>query len=286
MIENDDEFWKVALEADPAVAKERLMGEDDADFDDGLHDGGKIIAYRLPTTDIVLNLESLAATDGIWSPLGADAWYASALLASMLLTNECSIWQTRNDLGDFVVLELGSGAVGLSGLACAVALGRRKEGKARCKVILTDNDLPVLEKLRSNVSRNEEAVLSISDQTMEISVQHLDWNDGCDESLIAAVDLVLGSELVYTEETAIACCNLLESLLNTKCGMDIWIVQVTDRYGWLDIVVPRLESVKGVSILPVPISADAHKLASSMMPMGGAMDRYAYGAFCISNKGA
>jgi predicted nicotinamide N-methyase len=284
MIGEDDDFWLIALEADSSAEKERLIEVED---DECLPDGVKSVAYPLPTTDIVLHLESLGAAVGVWSPLGADAWYASALLTGMLLTNEVNILSTRNETAHLVVLELGSGAVGLSGLACAVALGRKKEFTSKCKVILTDKDPPVLEKLRWNVTRNKETILSSnSDIKMEISVQHLDWNDGCDETIRDSVDLVIGSELVYSQETAMACSKLLEDLLTNKKCIHIWVVQVTDRYGWLDIVVPRLEAVKGVSVVALPISSDAHDLASSMLSTGGTLDRNAFGAFCISNKAA
>jgi predicted nicotinamide N-methyase len=284
MIEEDDDFWIIALEADSTADKERLNEDDD---DECFQDGGKCVAYRLPTTDILLHLESLGATVGAWSPLGADAWYASALLTGMLLTNEVNILSTRNEKAQLVVLELGSGAVGLSGLACAVAFGRKKEFTSKCKVNLTDRNPPVVEQLRWNVMRNQEMIHSSnSDIKMDISVQHLDWNDGCDETIRDSVDLVIGSELVYTQVTAMACYKLLEDLLTNKKGRHIWVVQVADRYGWLDIVVPRLEAVKGVSVVAAPISSDAHDLASSMISTGRPLDRHAFRAFCVSNKAA
>ncbi|KAL3934143.1 MAG: hypothetical protein SGBAC_010074 [Bacillariaceae sp.] len=302
--EEDDDFWKIALEEEPASNREKNgVWDDDDDDDDGNEsdsgaiDGFKPVAYRLPTTNVTLHLESLPAADGVWSPLGADAWYASAILASMVLTNNVPkilLPSTKT------VLELGSGAVGLSGLACAVAMmmtsfPRQEEenmdGSRSRRIILTDNDPPVLEKLKWNTKRNQDAILAASTSSkpidLDIKVQHLDWNEKCDESFRNSIDLVIGSELVYTQETGEACSRMLEELLlnnssssssnnNNNNNIDIWVVQVTDRYGWLDVVVPHLESLKGISVDSVPISSDTHALAATMIPMGGTLDRHAY----------
>eukprot|EP00980_Cylindrotheca_fusiformis_P014862 scaffold4056_cov115-Cylindrotheca_fusiformis.AAC.6 len=276
MAEDEDAFWKIELETNSINDRELLINDED----DCVPDVGKTVAYRLPSTNIELHLESLPAADGVWSPLGADAWYASALLASMLLTGEIDIPQ--NQKRDSVLLELGSGAVGLAGLACAVVMGRKKGVASRCKIILTDNIPSVLETLQSNVSRNQGALLLSSDfeQKVEVEVQHFDWNDGC--NMIGAADFVFGSELVYTHETAMACCKVMEEFLNTYPNIRIWVIQITDRYGWLDIVVPQLESLKGVSVATVPIPSDVHDLASTMIARGRTLDREAYGAFFIS----
>ncbi|CAJ1942466.1 unnamed protein product [Cylindrotheca closterium] len=284
---DDDDFWKIALEEEPTSNREKngAWGDDDDSNGDDTIDGSKPVAYRLPTTQVTLHLESLAASNGIWSPLGADAWYASALLASMVLTNKIPMLPSTK-----TVLELGSGAVGLSGLACAVAMARKENMDDHHRIILSDNDPPVLERLKLNAERNLDAILSSAstpDALLDIQVQHLDWNEECDESspFRNSIDLVIGSELVYTQETAEACSKLLKQLLlNNNQRVDIWVVQVTDRYGWLDVVVPRLKSLQHVSVVSVPISSDTHELAASMIPTGGILDRYAYGAFHIQRQ--
>lgn len=284
-VQEDDDFWKIALEDEPASNRNKNgIWDDDSDDDVGV--SRKPVAYRLPTTDhTTLHLESLAASDGVWSPLGADAWYASALLATMVLTNDIPILLPSTKS----VLELGSGAVGLSGLACAFAMARKEKMEGRHKVILTDNDPPVLEKLKLNAERNQDRILLSSDANkrrvdLDIVVQRLDWNEECDESFRHSIDLVIGSELVYTQETGEACSRMLEGLLKNSPHVDIWVVQVTDRYGWLDIVVPHLQSLEDVSVVSVPISSDTHTLASSLIPMGGTLDRHAYGAFRIHKR--
>jgi hypothetical protein len=296
--------------------------------------------YRLPnttttttTTVVTLELQPLplmaaAATanttddddDGsnnIWnnSPLGSEAWYASALLTCLLLQvvedDDSSILGPlllpHNDDNDddddndpFVVLELGSGAVGLSGLACAVALQQqqRRRRRRQWKVVLTDNDPLVLEQLRKNVERNLPNLLlssandddddnSSSGQQQHILVEHLDWGSNNDPLWKNMhVDLVIGSELVYTQETAQACSDILLRLLRENSNnIQIWIVQVTDRFGWMDFVIPTLEASGTARVQTFqPISAEIHDLAATLIPMGGTLDRHAYGAFCITRK--
>jgi hypothetical protein len=72
-------------------------------------------------------------------------------------------------------------------------------------------------------------------------------------------------------------------LLQQYPDIEIWIVQVADRYGWWDIVVPTLHH-NDICVETIPIVPEIHQMAMRMVPMGGALDRHAYGAFCISNK--
>jgi predicted nicotinamide N-methyase len=374
---------------------------------------GKITKYQLPITNnntdddgrggrrIVLELAPLPPMDGIWTPVGADAWYSSALLASMILqqpeqhpsplkkkrdneanahyhdyeqphdndpsnttknsTEEWSILPsipptaTSDDISScnhphlppqqnrpFRVLELGSGAMGLSGLACAAALSLRPNAFPSWTVVLTDNDPDILHQLKINVKSNvsiltttttvsttittqssnnddggvdavehTNATDTIYDgtiQTKKILVEALDWsndnmsqqqhhddneNENSDSVLSsqATIDLVIGSELVYTSETAHALVKILFRLLDDNPYIQIWIVQVIDRYGWSEIVLPTLLQAQSshnntkhkIHIQSIPISWTIHDMASSMIPMGGTLDRHAYGAFCITN---
>jgi predicted nicotinamide N-methyase len=281
MSDEGDDFWRIALDS----AEERreifkpVDDEDDQDLRALVIKTHKPFPYHLPIMNITLNLTSLAATEGVWSPLGADAWYASALLTNMLLTNN-NIFPEATYSNSLTVLELGSGAVGLSGMACAVALNLSKTYE-NCKVVLTDNDAPVLETLRWNVERNQKTITETGN--VEVCVQHLDWNDDCSDDFRDSIDLVIGSELVYTKETALACFSLLEQLLENKKFTEVWVVQVTDRFGWLDIVLPKLKAI-GAHIREIPISCHVHDLACAMISMGDAIDREAYGGFCISRK--
>ena len=288
MPQDNDDFWNIALSEESVKDASFQSQDEDVDDEEDYYDSkensavAKFTKYHLPTTDVTLRLQSLPSTDGVWSPLGADAWYASALLASLLLTTT-TIEDDNKDNNDCVVLELGSGAVGLSGLACAVALANQmKKSMTKAKVILTDNDATVLKALQRNVETNREAILALCD-TVQVEVQHLDWKDGFHSLGSSPLDLVIGSELVYTKDTAIALCHLLEELLmdNNHQRLKICVVQVTDRFGWLDIVLPHLESIDGVIIRSESISSDIHDLACTMIPMGGTLDRHAYGAVWI-----
>jgi hypothetical protein len=121
--------------------------EDDSDKD-GDEDSARINFYRLPTTNITLQVlhlqtQPFPATDGIWSPVGAAAWYSSALLATILLVEDDETGSIfPKHCSRPVILELGSGAVPLSGSACAIALGRHFE---QATVLLADNNPPVLD---------------------------------------------------------------------------------------------------------------------------------------------
>jgi predicted nicotinamide N-methyase len=322
----DDEFWVIAMDdhsssLEPLRREEEEAVENDEDLWQQLEESEspKRLRYRLPHTcpSITLELQPLAATDGVWSPVGADAWYASALLASLLLTttsrteheaplpgltiaNVISNIHNNVDMDPLVVLELGSGAVGLSGLACVAALQQHQHLQHSAhswKMILTDNDPPVLEQLKKNVAQNLPKLLPTREDfesKNKILVHHLDWADDdkdISELLLLGeqedIRLVIGSELVYTEATARACTQLLLRLLQRHPRIQIWVVQVTDRYGWTEIVIPTLEQQQqqcATVVRSVPISSEIHDLAATMIPMGGTLDRHAYGAFCISNK--
>jgi hypothetical protein len=276
-IENDlDSFWKIAL--DDSTSEGPWRAENDSDKD-GDEDSARINFYRLPTTNITLQAQPLPATDGIWSPVGAAAWYSSALLAIILLMEDKETGSIfPKHCSKPVILELGSGAVAVSGLACAIALGRHFE---QATVILTGNDPLVLDQLKVNVDRNQQHF----PKHVDIQVQSLDWNDYSDslDSSVLSLDLVIGSELVYTQETATACTDLLVHLLARHPKLKIVIVQVTDRFGWNEILVPRLESV-GARISRLPLSSETHEVASTMMQNGGDLDTFAYGVFVIEQN--
>ena len=141
-----------------------MEGEENNEIEDESH--RRMTKYKLPTTNntkstLVLELQSLPENDGILSQVGADAWYSSAILASMMLYQQQPQQQPPpteeeedNDDDDpslvssvltklllldcddnnntiinstLNILELGSGAVGLSGLACYVALQQRQQ---------------------------------------------------------------------------------------------------------------------------------------------------------------
>jgi predicted nicotinamide N-methyase len=384
--EEEDPFWQIALHEEYPYGTRgwtRRGGDDDDDDeeDDGRNDGhpndeegggqptirevaknrrrrGKVSKYRLPNTDLILELAPLPPVEGIWAPVGADAWYSSALLASMVLgggsvrrgdggtgdggivnnndddANEepsftfpsiiNRVGNSRNariggDRRPFRVVELGSGAMGLPGLACAAALSLLPEEYPSWNVRLTDRHPDVLDQLRANVDANLGRLISPCGgdppAKRAIAVEPLDWSDdvhvddddggggdidnsrGGDPPAIdgrlgggaaGGVDLVIGSELVYTSETGHALTKFLLRLLlgRGNPSVRIWIVQVVDRYGWSEIVLPSLETAGGIHVRSIPISWEVHEMASSLVRMGGTLDRHAYGAFCITREDA
>lgn len=357
----DDEFWAVAMsnnniERRPWAEGNNHDNDDDDDDDDIVGSEAKAFRYVIPNTDdnnvVTLNLRPLPATDGIWSPVGADAWYASALLSGLLMTpiqtkgsGEYSLRHPLSSLYDCapstttssnnndidgtskpsishrnrIILELGSGAVGLSGLVCTYALQHYHTtshywpgDNTHFTVYLTDNDPPVLEQLKKNVDENrnkligplltmsdEDGCQDQNDNLVQVKVSHLDWNDEEDEDnsttnttttttsilsnlLPNDIALVIGSELVYTQETADACVKLLLRLLKQHPNVEIYIVQVMDRYGWTETVIPTLEAAN-VIVETFSIPFEIHDLATTMIPMGGTLDRHAYGYVRIYN---
>mmetsp|Transcript_23403 Transcript_23403/g.43464 ORF Transcript_23403/g.43464 Transcript_23403/m.43464 type:complete len:370 (+) Transcript_23403:206-1315(+) len=341
--DEDDGFWDIALRLDPCEGgfhdhrNEQEESSDDDDDKDALG-GIKPTKYRLPVATkpsiVVLELSPLAKEDGVWAPVGADAWYASALLTSMILMGipksensttdgtlpenddlqrtgnhkrtiqhqpMITLDSSDNQSNSTRVLELGSGAMGLSGLATAVALSLQPERyPSSWTVTLTDNDPKVLQQLQANVSANRCNILNLTadggnpnennnNSNKTINVEYLDWaekeiedNEDDMSSLLLTADLVIGSELAYTHQTGTALVKVLLRLLDKNPKVHIWIVQVRDRYGWCEIVERELESKPGIelhSIIPLPW--DIHEMASTLIPMGGTLDRHAFGAFHI-----
>ena len=368
MVEDHDEFWNVALSTSADLPTPWTSHDDDhTENDDLVNDTQNCIRYKLPTTSITLEVWPLPAEDGVWSPLGGNAWYASALLATLLLTvlevkdaddaipcNPSELLETvathhhavsltkdilinkeMNSKRSWNILELGSGAVGLSGIACAIALDRLRQQEypdgfdktaltareclvdAATNVVLSDNEPCVLAQLSANVQHNQRYWMDASTQycsvgdecvassttSTHVHVQNLDWNtpleictclaenerpadsnddDAKSSSTSPSIDLVIGSELVYTEENAVACTNLLIHLLSTNLNVGILIVQVTDRYGWEEVLIPRLQEF-GASIQSVLLPVFLHDIASTMITPGGTLDLHSYGAVFIRN---
>ena len=339
----EDPFWEIALHYDgrEQVTNDAFDNDNDGDGDDSEGEEGRALSwnrktYRLPNSSVSLELAPLVSDDGVWSPVGDHAWYSSALLTCLILQGRTKMNEEDDGCNDdnkqrilddstgrilpdqhgadneIRVLELGSGAIGLSGISFAVALAQRQDLFPSWTVSLTDNDNSLLKQLEANVRSNissKNLVLSSPDDSTDIEssgnknieVEYLDWDLGCDgdndedknddqefkknsnqERLLSA-DIVIGSEVVYTGETAHALVKILLTLLDRNPAVKIWIVQVTDRYGWREIVIPALESDKNINIEHIPLTYDIHEMASTMIPMGGALDQHAFGAFCISN---
>jgi hypothetical protein len=341
-----------------------------------------------------LKLNALPERRGVLSEhLGSRAWHASAILACLLLQHEETkhAWlercvtrrskQNHRDGSRLTVLELGSGAVGLSGLALAALAVRQRQPPSNHshdgahrqstppRVILTDlqpdfdhkkssSSWGVLSNLDRNVTENLPAVQEygqsfhrglVPSQTkgsdMEtdtnneidkerenpllqpplVEVRHLDWNDyrnknGHDvDQDIGTVDLIVGSELVYTPELGIACAATIRHLLlrtpaatppshddttstshyekEHACAL---VVQVLDRDGFETDFLPALQNDPALHVCLEQISCDIYDQAcavvassSSSQPsrssstsshgniLGGTMDRFQYRACWI-----
>jgi hypothetical protein len=282
-----DEFWTVALQRDVTTR----AFEDDVDSAEDHATGSLANCVELRCEKVppfTLKLCSLPLMDGVFSPLGAQAWYGSALLAALLLT---SILPTTFEIdpgrriqlhleafSDISALELGSGAVGLSGLALGWMLIHRPRQPTRLYqrdcVVLTDNDTDVLQQLQDNVRLNVDnmnnSVLDVA--IPEYHVKYLDWSDGYSSS--PPLQLVVGSELVYTAETALACAHIVTCILERNSSALVAIVQVADRDGWSTVFLPTLRTHGGLCVDEVPLrDATVHEDASRMIQQGGTMDR-------------
>lgn len=314
--EDTDAFWEIALmqHSEGAFIEEDNDDEEDDDDEAAANDNnghggsargaGKVSSYRLPNTSITLKLARLPPEDGVWSPVGADAWYASALLSALLLKEAVSasistpdssapnnqqsgIFPKAHDKSNPLrILELGSGAKALSGFAAAATLSKLSTRFPSWTVTLTDNQEDVLRQLKHNVVANQATIIATENcQKQHIHVEYLDW--GMDVNLdqqvcILDAHVVIGSELAYTAETATALAKILSTLLKRNPDVTIWIVQVTDRHGWSEIVLPTLESLRNVVVEPIPLTRDIHGMASELIPMGEALNRESFGAVQIS----
>jgi hypothetical protein len=296
----EDDFWKVALDSN-ATANECWVvpsnfDEDEIQNDPAVGLTSKCVIYNIPLLQgpVTLKLYPLPPTDGIWGPLGAQAWFGSALLTAILLQPESRIQQHLDEViaaqgGNINSLELGSGAVGLSGLALALILAERQGSRHR--VYLTDNESHVLQQLEYNVKENvarihkEHTAISLP----VICVLSLDWNDSdiVDTGLERQLNLVVGSELVYTKETAEACATIVRSLVEQSPNVLIVIVQVRDRDGWNNSFLPNLRRDGTLCVQEEALTdASLHETACNMIRHGGNLDRFDYGVCYVQSTQA
>jgi hypothetical protein len=350
MREDDDEFWKVALSEEQNhsdLIQDRDLLEEDSDDERETSGPLRPITYHIPwinsqksdgndssRTDNVLKLRlsPLPDNEGIWSPLGAQAWYASSLLVAYLLQGnildaedtqvtsilsrylkahfseedyESSEGVISPPIEQFTALELGSGAVGLVGITLGLILAQlrksRKMGEENKTkgmatnvphVIMTDSDPDVLGHLKCNV---DNTVLRLQEENKEIllptmfSVEELDWNNFDNNSLFSSqntkIQLVIGSELVYTNDTAQACSKMVLALLTQHPNALVYILQVVDRDGWTNQFLPTIAKHSNLVVKEESIqNSELHDVASSIIPQGGTLDRFAFGACYIFNK--
>jgi hypothetical protein len=150
--------------------------------------------------------------NGIMNPIGGELWEASILLCCLIMRNEQLFL-------DSCVLELGSG-LGIPSILLLILKQRylkKKLPNSSCgSVFLTDYDDEVLHNLKyivkSHIPGSSEFVLDCNfSSSFTTHIQKLDWNEFLEEnsfvslendfrpSTIPRCDLLIGSELVYTD---------------------------------------------------------------------------------------
>lgn len=316
-----DEFWEIQLDnnrfhtcslSSASDCDDRVDSDSfnevsgSADIDGGIE--GKTaptssskLVYSLPWEAggnanagcVTLKLHSLPTWADSFSPLGADPWYGSALLASLFLcdcrTDIGSINSVQQHIRSFTrkvplrVIELGSGAVGLSAFAAALFILRHR---ADCEsllegiideVVLSDNDPEVLEQLKNNTKVASAAfderatVESLKNRVPNMRVHTLDWGDDSHEIDLAPFHLAIGAELVYTLSTAVACVKVVEKLLFCNRDILIVIVQVGNREGWRDTFLPKLEAI-GAFVVTEELPIEIHQQATKYVEQGGTLN--------------
>jgi hypothetical protein len=120
-------------------------------------------------------------------------------------------------------------------------------------------------------------------------------NGGGDDHDVDALQLVIGSELVYTTETARACANSVAFLLERYPRLLVVIIQVIHRDGWSNVFLPLLRehdassnttTTRNIVIHEECIPVDCDTMARGMIPAGGTLDRFDFGACYIYNSDA
>jgi hypothetical protein len=276
-----DDFWTIAMSGEvPPKHNER---DNEGLFENlQVARGRGLKTYSFPD-GIALNVSSMPQTEGIWSLLGAQAWHASSLLACYLISHQDALFEKIKSDDYITVLEIGSGAVGLSGMTLAALF---EDSNSSASVLLTD--LPedgILNNLQNNVNRNKSSFPNI-----DVQVQPLDWGDYINATSapsLPPLNLVIGSELVYTEETACSCAAVVTHLLQNNPKLLIVILQVMDRPGFEAHFLPLLHDLD--VRIQQPLDAELHEAASLIVASAGdqlvgTLDRFAYGLCWIRRK--
>ena len=196
------------------------------------------------------------------------------------------------DTTPLTVLELGSGAVGISGLCMAWYLAQTTRKTQRHVVILSDNETECLRQLQRNVQNNSHIYqYQEGEAIVDCRVQQIYWGQTATTMQstwnaflnVDCVDIILGSELVYTPETAAACRDCLVSLTRQYPRALVCIVQIVDREGWQNIFLPGLRDA-GLYIREEAVDVECDAAAHAMMKRGGSLDRFDFGICYMSRS--
>jgi Lysine methyltransferase len=336
-----DDFWKIACLYDNKNPSNSIVVVDDGGDDEHLKESvssSTSSLYKLdisPFGRIDLNLTPILPSpplltihvdDDVVPILGADVWYGSAILSALFQQINCYegeenviqsylnqyFYNNRNDTSSTMIniLELGSGAVGLTGIVVGLSINgyidqiisqKRHENyhskKMNCRVILTDHEPNVMQQLQYNI---KSTILNLEEQfpytdLPEYIVHNLDWNDDtfvlngdiCTSSSSSSsncchvkdqqqLQLVIGSELIYNHETAHACIKIVLQLLRDHPNVLVVLVQMTDREGWDTIFLPTLlyqqQSKLNIVMESSILRSDLYELACKLIQPGGTLN--------------
>lgn len=257
---------------------------------------------------------SLLTHQGEQNPVGAQGWFASAVLSSLLLldwrhpvlrmdlerlvsTNANTSANHNTTDGPRTVLEIGSGAISLVGMAMTWILAQHQQEHVKqrlewdtasnepwtSRVVLTDSNPKCLAQLEINVETARIGIQKYFNASAydtnafpDLHVRSLDWENYdkaqavLDVENTGTVDLVLGAELVYTSTGAGMCSHQIAKILNDNPRAVLWLAQYP-RDGWLHVLKIALERrlpgrLKLQSFDPTEIHPNVHALAQRLMP--------------------
>ena len=241
----------------------------------------------------------LLTEQGDQTPIGARGWYSSAVLSSMLLSGHKvltrDIMQSSTSKTNRIMIELGSGTLGLCGMTLAWVVAQQQQAQSAAgdndasqttstppshttRVVLTDYDADVLQQLEINSKdadkRLQQYFGNASHNMPKIEAAKLDWNEydkaqqllDCDDNP-SEVTFVCGAALVYCDETA-NCSYQINKILQQSPNAAIWIVQ-WPRKGWFSVLQQQLVNkfrLKVEKFAIDEIHPSIHSLARQFMP--------------------
>jgi hypothetical protein len=252
---DEDAFWQLALMSH--LSEIQILEGEYKDLDEEI---GRS-TYRL-NDYVTLSLTSTPISS-INTAVGSNIWHASSVLA------ELPIRISKHA----TILELGSGAVGLGGMGLATRMN------AGDVVLLSDTYCDgILDCLKANVTYNQ------SSFACRVEAIELDWSRNELPLNVPPLDLVVGSEVVYTHETSRLMANVVSLLLQHSRNAHVLLLQVMDRPGWSDFVLETSASYN-VSILQ-PLPPEWHEAGVKLLGAqigSGTLARLDYGLCWIRN---
>lgn len=193
----------------------------------------------------------VAAQMGGAMETGSTLWTAGCALLGLSATGALDGHLTGH------VLELGAGTG-------ALGLGLARRGGPVVRVTLTDGQPAVVENLRHNA----EVTASLSALPAAVEVQHLEWGSPNLGMLPAeAVDVIIGSDLVYDTASLPALAGLLRQLLQ-PCGTAAMAVLAITRRSE-NTFAKLFEAMEAASLVweDMPVPPSAWSAAARWLPL-------------------